>query len=830
MDPEVVSRTVEFGGSRERVPVDLEELENHVTEFLGLYGEFPLVDREFRSVIVEGDGPTRFSRLLEAVGHEDDPHSFLEKLLGQLAEASVGTPNDVTINDIRMPYHLLLAVMELAIPGDKIIKVENVRRLERLTNVEVPESDRAAMQRVLELYPVRFSSHAVRQMRLSRDVAYQFVPDVDELDDEGLSHTWVGQFHRGVIEQMYQNRVIFVLNMSCPVYCRFCFRKHKECRNQRAPNQKHVSEGLSYIKQSPSIKEIVLTGGDPFMNRATLTWAVDGLANIPHVETVRIATRSLSYHPALLTGKDGFWIDYLKRKQIELSQKSKKIEVATHFAHPDEVSRQTLEAITDLVGAGIPVYVQTPYLGGCNDAGETLVRLFRLLRAAGAEMHYVFMPCSPLQGNRRYRTPISSGLKTARHLRAHLSDRAVPHFSTATAIGKIDWGCSGWVVEIDDQDDRYLWLRTPYSTEYFQSFAPILNLVNISRENSEGTLDAKFMAGIGDERFLAGPREAAGLARTYLDRDGFPESEAREALTKLQIETRQDQTCSFSMVPTESTSLHRVHETRVEFDCTASHEEVESNLSYIAGQEAITDVVIYSPKDAVHSLFAIEPIVQRLDEIRHVTAVRLRSWAANYTPQVFSEGVVRKLSSMNRLRTVNPMRLEIETQFLHSSEITPAHARIVKALSRRGVTVYCNIPLFAFINDSEEEVSGITSSCRRLGLEINHMYVAGLPLQKEWSADHPIHLSQIIDIASCLRRHGSGRELPRYVVRTRLGEVEIGITSQALSTDEAGTTRMSLLPYDVEYYRRMDPAFKFPESVEVDEDGHPVVAVHGLAM
>jgi L-lysine 2,3-aminomutase len=190
--------------------------------------------------------------------------------------------------------------------------------------------------------------------------------------------------------------------------------------------------------------------------------------------------------------------------------------------------------------------------------------------------------------------------------------------------------------------------------------------------------------------------------------------------------------------------------------------------------------------------------------------------------------VIRKLASMNRLTVVKPLRLEIETQLLHSFELSPEHTRIVKALGRRGITLYCNIPLFAFINDAVEEVADLTSSCRRIGIEINHMYVAGHPLQREWSRKHPIYLSQIVDIASSLRRNGSGRELPRYVIRTELGEVEVGLTSQALSTDESDNTLLKLFPYNLEYYRRMDPNYEFPKEVDVDEEGYPIVPVSGL--
>ena len=269
-------------------------------------------------------------------------------------------------------------------------------------------------------------------MRVSKAVAYQYMPFVEELDPAGLVHTWVGQFHRGIVEQMYENRVIFVLNMSCPVYCRFCFRKHKECRNQKSPVQGHVKEAVSYIKHNPHVKEIVLTGGDPFMNRATLTHAINGLKEIDHVKTLRIATRCISYYPHLFYNKDYYWLNYIKSKSLELRQKGKRIEIATHFIHPDEVSIDSLHIISELVKNGIPVYVQTPYLKDCNDRGEVLTKLYNLLRGAGAEIHYVYIPCSPIRGNSVYWTTISSGIDTAVYLRAHLSDRAMPGMVTAT--------------------------------------------------------------------------------------------------------------------------------------------------------------------------------------------------------------------------------------------------------------------------------------------------------------------------------------------------------------------------------------------------------------
>lgn len=830
MEQQEMIFNVEFSFSKERQPVSLPELERSVTEFLELYGEEPIVGKEFRTIIGEGDGESRFSRLLGAAHHRDDAPGFFADVLKQLEQANGETAPKVKVNGIKLPYHLLLAILEHVVPGEQFFTIKSVRRLEKLTNIKVPQFEREMMQQVLDQYPVRLSSHAIRQIRLSPAVAYQFMPFTDELDQEGLFHTWVGQFHRGVLEQMYPNRVIFILNMSCPVYCRFCFRKHKECRNQKAPTQKHVSLAVSYIKSCPGIKEIVLTGGDPFMNRATLTMAIDSLRDIPHVKTLRIATRSISYHPALLSANDGFWLNYFKRKQLELKQKNKRIEIATHFAHPDELSVQGLELISELVSAGIPVYVQTPLLGGCNDTGEELVELFSRLRAVGAEIHYVFMPCSPLRGNRKYRAPVSAGLRVAGYLRAHLSDRAIPHFTTATAVGKIDWGSSGWAVEKDCEDKNYLWIRTPYTLEYFETFAPLLNLGIVARDNSEGTLDAKFMANIGDEKWLVGPRETSGYSPAYLERERFPDQLAAESLQALQWQAREIQKGAAPIITSGSDSLQRVHKTRMELDCDSSQEEMARNLDIVTTDGFVTDVVLYSRKNVVRSLYQAGKIIERLAAVPHISAVRLRSWDFNYEPRNFSDAVIKRITSLNKLDPAAPTRLEIETRFLHSSEFKPEHEKLVKALRQRGVTVYNNTPLLAFINDSEEEMLHLTAHLRWIGIELTNLYVAGMPMQEKWSEEHPIHVSQIVDIASHLRRTGSGRELPRYVVRTILGDVDLWLNALPIGSSDDGCVLLNLLPYHQDYFTALDPNFTWPEDVETDDEGHPIVVVPGLIM
>ncbi|MGD9121095.1 MAG: lysine 2,3-aminomutase, partial [Desulfobacterales bacterium] len=491
----------------------------------------------------------------------------------------------------------------------------------------------------------------------------------------------------------------------------------------------------------------------------------------------------------------------------------KRLEVATHFIHPDEISLDSLDIISTLTSNGISVYVQTPFLKNCNDEGPELTRLFSLLRGAGAELHYIYIPCSPIQGNSVYWTPISKGLAAAQYLRAHLSDRVMPRICTATPIGKMDWYSSGWAVEKDTQDDHFFWIRTPYTPGYFKDFAQKVDQLDVVRVNSEGTLDARFMAEIGDNSIFLGSRKPPSVRANETD---------QQALETLQALAVKDQSVGRSIVSTESENLFRTHETRVEIKATAG----DTDMAYVRNDSRITDVVISSEQDAIAHLYRIAKLIGHLRIIQHVNAVRLRSLKFNYGPAVYTRAVIDRLGELNRLTVVNPLRLEIETQFLHSSEIKPIHADLIKALRNKGITVYNNTPLLTGINDHPAEIHRLAYGCRQIGLEFHHLYVAGLPLQADWNQKHPLEVSTVIDIATKVRRDGSGREIPRYIILTQLGEVDFGLTSKLSA--ENGRMMLKLLPYELDYFKGMDPAYNWPAHVTIDTDGKPIVPIEGL--
>jgi lysine 2,3-aminomutase len=800
-----------FQPSGDANQVPLSDLIAVLTDSLDHFAVNQFVDPAFLEIVGVGNGQRKRLRLLAACGYKDNPEGFFSELLGLLAHAD-GT-HKIVMNGIELPHLLLVAILELVLPGNKFMSIRTPEQLEKAANLRLPQADREDMQKVIDTYPVRLSMHTIRQMRVSRNVAYQYLPFVQELDTVGHTNTWIGQFHQGLLEQMYQNRVIFLLNMSCPVYCRFCFRKHKESRNETNPTPADIKKAIAHVENSPSIKEVVITGGDPFMNMKNMACAIDGLMQVKHVQALRLATRSIAYYPHMFLAEDAGLLSYLKRKNLELQECGKRLEVATHFIHPDEISPQSLMIISDLVKNGIAVYVQTPFLDNCNDEGPELVRLYNLLRGAGAELHYIYIPCSPIHGNSIYWSPISKGLAVGNYLRAHLSDRVIPRICTATPIGKMDWHTSGWAVEPVAENKNFMWIRSPYTPEYFKRFAPIANELENIRVNAEGTIDIQYMAQIGDPSLFLGarpPRPDCGLT--------LPPATTDAVLPMI----LSDGQIAPSLVQTGSATLSRVHETRVEIAAECS----PADIDYIRGDERITDVVIVSENDATRSLYEITKIVRMLQDISHVNSVRVRSLKFNYEPQCYTPAVIDTLAGLNTLTMVNPLRLEIETQFLVAEEFRPAHTRLTRLLNNNGITVYNNTPLLGGINDTPQAIHQLAYNCRKAGIEFHHLYVAGLPVQERWNSTHPVALYDVIDIATRVRREGSGREVPRYIIRTALGEVDFGLSSTI--TGEGDQLSVTLLPYELSYFKAISPDFRWPAGVTEDSDGKPVLTIAGL--
>jgi len=739
--------------------IDVENLEKASKVFFQTYGGPRLLGKPFFDDLKGEAGKNLFEKLISKCGYKNNTIGFFQMLFSRINSHR----KSVVINKVRIPILYLYDLLETILPGNSLYSVKTVDQLE--SKAFIRTNDKQKIQEVMDRYPVRLSDHVIRQCLVSRAVAKQYLPFPGELDPTGHTITFDGHFKNGLLEQMYQNRVIFLLDMRCPVYCRFCFRKHKSTRKDKNPTPVDVKAAAAHVKGHPAIKEILITGGEPLLNKANLETAINALMKIDHVHTIRIATRSIAYYPELFLKNNRAYIRYLLEKNALCLDHGKRIEIGVHFVHPDEISIQSLDIISQFVKNGIQVYVQTPFLNGLNTDGKTLGRLFLLLRNAGAKIYYIFTPCSPIHGTKEYWTPISQAFKAIKFLRKHLPDRCMPKLCTATPLGKIEWYTSGWAVEKDKADENYTWIRTPYTLEYFKQFIPDKKQMPDFRVNREGTLDARFRLVMGDDALLAGKQ--SGNRRTF--NSYFSDVSLKDLQAVRSCLLAHDR-LSPSISKTPSKLISRVHKTRIEMDINAGKDEFE----YIMHHPAITDVVLCG-NNLLSSVHKLEKVIRKLKTVSHITCIRICCRQFNLYPEFFSRDIIKKISGWCDFSIGNPVRIEIETWFCHPDEILATHGRIAECFVGRGVNIYANVPLIERINGSPKTIVRLAHKLRSARIEFHHVYVAGLEIQKKFNAGCPMDSQKVIDIASQVRKECSGRQIPLYIVQTPLGEADFGL-------------------------------------------------------
>jgi lysine 2,3-aminomutase len=254
-------------------------------------------------------------------------------------------------------------------------------------------------------------------------IARQFIPDPAELarhpseradpigDD---AHSPVdGIVHR------YPDRVLLKLVYTCPVYCRFCFRREMvgpKGRPGLTGRQRQVA--YDYIRGRPEIWEVILTGGDPLvLPPSRLRDVVVALAAIDHVKVLRIHTRVPAVAPERITAELIAAIKSWDRAAY----------VVLHANHPRELTEAARAACGRFVDAGIPMLGQSVLLKGVNDDADVLAELMRAFVAARVKPYYLHH-ADLAPGTAHLRTSLAQGQELMRQLRGRVSGLCQPTY------------------------------------------------------------------------------------------------------------------------------------------------------------------------------------------------------------------------------------------------------------------------------------------------------------------------------------------------------------------------------------------------------------------
>ena len=301
-------------------------------------------------------------------------------------------------------------------------RVRNLAQLERI--LELSGDERTAIVEGGSMLPIGITpyyasllSRTDPQQPLRRTVmpsTGEFVRTRGEADDplgeDGHSPV-PGLVHR------YPDRVLFLVHDFCSTYCRYCTRSRVVGHGEIIPSEKRMMLALDYIRQTPSIRDVLLSGGDPLaLSEDRLDWVLGRLREIPHVEFVRIGTKMPAVLPQRITPQ-----------LCRILRKYHPLWMSVHFVHPDECTIEANQACSRLADAGIPLGSQTVLLKGVNDNVETMKKLMHKLLLMRVRPYYLYQ-CDPISGSSHFRTPVSKGLEIIQGLRGHTTGYAVPTY------------------------------------------------------------------------------------------------------------------------------------------------------------------------------------------------------------------------------------------------------------------------------------------------------------------------------------------------------------------------------------------------------------------
>jgi EF-P beta-lysylation protein EpmB len=194
------------------------------------------------------------------------------------------------------------------------------------------------------------------------------VGDLDSLTCPGLLHK-------------YHGRVLIITTAACGVHCRYCFRRHFPY-NDNTPRGDEWQQAVQYIAADPSIREVILSGGDPLsLGNSRLYVMLEDLNKIAHLRRLRIHTRL----PVIIPSR-------INQGLLQvLSGNPLQTVIVIHANHANELDENVHLAIGKLSDIGILILNQSVLLRGVNDSIQAQVDLAEGLFSTGVTPYYLHL-------------------------------------------------------------------------------------------------------------------------------------------------------------------------------------------------------------------------------------------------------------------------------------------------------------------------------------------------------------------------------------------------------------------------------------------------------
>lgn len=304
-------------------------------------------------------------------------------------------------------------------------KITDIDTFEKVLNIKFEPEERKKLEKTLEKFPLSvtpyYASLIDTENYINDPIYKQCFPNPSELTIKKyeMNDPLAEDKDSPVpyLTHRYPDRVLLQVSNVCSMYCRHCTRKRKVGDIDYIPDKESISKAIEYIRNTPRVRDVLLSGGDPLMlSDEYLDWILTELRKIEHVEVIRIGSRIPVVLPYRIT-------DDL----VNMLKKHHPIWLNTHFNHPFEITSSSKKALSKLADAGIPLGNQTVLLAGVNDCPIIIKKLVQMLVKNRVRPYYLYQ-CDLSEGLTHFRTSVGKGIEIIENLQGHTSGFAVPTY------------------------------------------------------------------------------------------------------------------------------------------------------------------------------------------------------------------------------------------------------------------------------------------------------------------------------------------------------------------------------------------------------------------
>ncbi|MGI6307152.1 MAG: glutamate 2,3-aminomutase [Dethiobacteria bacterium] len=293
-----------------------------------------------------------------------------------------------------------------------------LRKIIDLTDQEIKEIEKVSSRYRWAISP--YYASLIAPDDPNDPIRLQAVPSIQEyLDTQGKDDPMaeMSTSPAPLITRRYGDRLIINITNMCAMFCRHCQRRRNIGEVDLHSDRGDIAEALSYIQENPEIRDVLITGGDPFtLPDEALEYLLVELEKIPHVEIKRFGTRTPVTLPQRIT-----------EELCQMLSRHLPLYINTQFNHPREVTRESQKACLRLARAGVGLGNQAVLLKGINNDPHIMKKLNHELLKCMVRPYYIFH-AKLVRGTSHFIPRVEEGIEIMEQLRGYTSGLAVPTY------------------------------------------------------------------------------------------------------------------------------------------------------------------------------------------------------------------------------------------------------------------------------------------------------------------------------------------------------------------------------------------------------------------